>query len=591
MWITAGLLILAAIADWQLQGRKKEQAANNKTVTLQRLTDFVGLEEFPAISPDGKTVSFTADTGPNRQLWVRLIAGGTPLRITTDAAEHLYPRWTRDSASIVYYTAPLEGQAQGALWEISALGGTPRQLAHSLSGADVSHDGKYLAFFRLNNKERVEFVVFDRDTSQMKVLTELPPRFEYSYPRWSPNDLNLAYQRKSLLWADDLFEVPAFGGTPRQITLEGVLLGGFCWLPNGSGILYSSARGSTILYLPTMHLWSTGVDRFAPKQVTYGETSLETPDIGPRGQVVASRLRIQYQIWKYPVDGPAADNVRHAVQITQQTGIVQTPSVAPDGHQLAYLSDEGGHGNAWIMDLDTNETRQLTSEHDPRITLGVPVWSPDGTNIALVSTRDTANWDFLGLWVIGPDGSNLRRLAEQVSGFATWSSDSRWLYYTKQNGDGYQILKTEVAGGGSAIVRTDNGWSSAITRDGSALYYIVPLLNVNGSADYEVRVARPDNGPSRPLARIAGSRVPHWQNLQAIISHAGKWLALPLNDGARTNLWLLSTANGKLRQVTDFGQRRTFIARRVSWSPDDRYVFAAVGDADADIIEMEEILP
>jgi Tol biopolymer transport system component len=99
--------------------------------------------------------------------------------------------------------------------------------------------------------------------------------------------------------------------------------------------------------------------------------------------------------------------------------------------------------------------------------VGVPVWSPDGANIALVSTRDTPNWDLLGLWVIGPHGRNLRRLAEQVSGFATWSSDGRWLYYTKQDGNVYQIPKTEVARSGSTVVRTDNGWSSAIAPDGS----------------------------------------------------------------------------------------------------------------------------
>jgi Tol biopolymer transport system component len=228
VWITAAVLIFAGIVVWQLQGRKKEKAASGKTVVLHRLTDFVGLEEFPAISPDGKTVTFTADTGPNRQIWARLIAGGTPLQITKDNGEHLYPRWARDSASIIYYTAPLEGQAEGTLWEISALGGTPRPLATSLSGADVSHDGKNLAFFRLNDRKRVELVVSDRDTSQVRVLTELPPRFESSYPRWSPNDRDIAYQRESLLWADDIFLVPASGGGPRQITREGVLLGGLC---------------------------------------------------------------------------------------------------------------------------------------------------------------------------------------------------------------------------------------------------------------------------------------------------------------------------------------------------------------------------
>ncbi len=588
-WIIAGLLIFAGIAAWRMARTAKHFLG--KTVELQRLTDFVGLEEFPAISPDAKTVAFSADTGPNRQIWVRLIAGGRPLQITKDAAEHVFPRWTRDSASIIYYSPPPKGVAQGTLWEVSALGGTPRRLATSLSGADVSHDGKKLAFFRLNDKEQIDLAVLDRDTSQLRVLSELPSRFEYIYPRWSPDDSSIAYQRGSQLWADDIFLVQASGGSPRQITHEGVLSGGLCWLPDGSGVLFSSARGSTILYLPTMHLWSVGIDGSGPTQVSYGETSLQNPDLDVDGKLVASRLRIQHQIWKYPVDGTPADNVSHAQAITQQTGIVETPSVSPDDRQLAYLSDEGGHGNVWIMNLDTKESRQLTSEHDPRVTVGVPVWSPDGVNLALVSTRDTPNWDILGLWVINPDGSNLRRLAEQVSGFATWSNDSRWLYYTKQSGDVYQILKTELATGRSALVRTDNGWSSAVTPDGSALYYMVPLLNVNGVADYEVRVARPDTGPSQALARISGDRFPHWQNPQAVISHLGKWLVLPLNDGVQTNLWLVSTADGKLRQVTDFGSRRTFIARRVSWSSNDRYVYAAVGDGDSDIIQMEGILP
>ncbi len=66
---------------------------------------------------------------------------------------------------------------------------------------------------------------------------------------------------------------------------------------------------------------------------------------------------------------------------------------------------------------------------------------------------------------------------------------------------------------------------------------------------------------------------------------------MPLNDSLGTNLWLLPTAGGKLRQVTDFGQVRTFIVRRVSWSSDDRFIYAAVGEGDADIVAFDGLLP
>ena len=45
-------------------------------MALQRLTDFVGREESPAASPDGKTVAFVGRTGAGSQIWLRLLAGG-----------------------------------------------------------------------------------------------------------------------------------------------------------------------------------------------------------------------------------------------------------------------------------------------------------------------------------------------------------------------------------------------------------------------------------------------------------------------------------------------------------------------------------
>ena len=126
--------------------------------------------------------------------------------------------------------------------------------------------------------------------------------------------------------------------------------------------------------------------------------------------------------------------------------------------------------------------------------------------------------------------------------------------------------------------------------DGSALYYMVPLQNLNGSLDYELRVARPESGPSTLLNRISGQRIPLWQGLHPVISRDGKWLVMPLDDSLGTNIYIASTTDGKLRQVTDFGQRRTFIARRISWSADGKSVFAAVGEGDSDIVQMDGLL-
>ena len=113
---------------------------------------------------------------------------------------------------------------------------------------------------------------------------------------------------------------------------------------------------------------------------------------------------------------------------------------------------------------------------------------------------------------------------------------------------------------------------------------------VDGRPEFEIRVAQPENAPFRVLARIPASRVPMWQIVNPALSPDGKWLAQALTDGATTNIWALSIDSGEWRQITDFGDRPTFIARRVSWSSDGRSIFAAVGEGDSDVVLLEGLL-
>jgi len=589
-WLIACLAILAAAGAGLWYGGR--QRPDHRAVKFLRLTDFAGLEDSPAFSPDGKSVAFVSDSTGSRQIWIRLLAGGPPLQITHDAGKHLEPRWSQDSAALIYYTPPPEGDAQGALWEISALGGAPRRLISGMSGADVSHDGKRLTFFRLNGKQ-MELAISDRNGSNAKVVMQEAVSFSYRQPRWSPDDGTIAYLHSRENWADDVYVVSASGGAPRQVTDDNTLMSGLAWLPDGSRLLYSSAQGSTVLYLPTMHLWTISPAGRDLRQLTFGEAGDENPDIDRDGRIVVSRKHMQFDIWKFPVDGEPAENVRRALQITHQTGQVQAPSLSPNDSELVYLSDNGGHGNLWIMKLASGETHQITYENGSNEVIGVPIWSPDGNFITFATTRPSGLGRGVGYWLIHPDGSALR-LAIPEGTWATWSGDSKWLYYAEsspvRDTGSFRMMKSPVEGGSAALVRSDNARGPAVAPDGSALYYVVPLQNLNGLLDYELRVARPENGPSKLLARISGERVPIWQGFQPVISRDGKSLAVPLDDELGTNIWLVSAADGKARRITDFGQKRTFIARRVSWSSDGKWVFAAVGEGDTDIVQMDGLL-
>jgi eukaryotic-like serine/threonine-protein kinase len=588
-WLLVSLaLVLAAACTWWFGGHF-DGKSGAKTMQFRRLTEFAGMEELPAISPDGKTVAFTRDAGGFRQIWVRLLSGGVPLQVTRDATDHQSPRWAADSGSLVYYSPPT-AEAYGTIWQIPALGGTPRPLAHSLGGADLSHDGKRLAFFRFENR-LVELVASALDGGAPQVVSRLSTQYNYSNPRWSPDDTQIAFQR-SQVFRSDVYAVPSQGGEPRPITSDDVMMSGFGWLPDGSGIVYSSARGSTIIYLPIHNLWMAKLSGSAPVRLTFGEESYMSPDVSSTGAVTASRLRMHFDLWKFPVEASATENVRRGIQLTHQTGQVQTPDVGPGDRELVYLSDSGGHGNLWIMRQDGSETRQVTFDRDPAISIGVPEWSPDGKSIAYVTTRNQKGWSF-SVWLVGPDGSN-NHLAAEDAGWACWTPDSKWLYYAVSTGEGYHIEKVSATGGTPVAVRTDNAMGPAISPDNATLYYLSPQENLTGVPDYEIRMASPDNGPGHLLAKIPGSRVPvtYGWTIHPVVSPDGKSLALLLrDDSGNINIWSLPTRGGDLRQITDFGQRRTIIARRASWSSDSRSLFAALAEADSDIVLMEGILP
>jgi Tol biopolymer transport system component len=202
-----------------------------------------------------------------------------------------------------------------------------------------------------------------------------------------------------------------------------------------------------------------------------------------------------------------------------------------------------------------------------------------------VSSRGNAGLGF-GVWVVNPDGGNLRQLVRHGFG-AAWSPDGRWLYYVERASGA--LKKTPRDGGTARIVRTD-GARNVIGLDESTLLYMDERPLTDGRPEFVIRAATPEDGPSRVLARVPASRVASWQIVNPTLSPDGKWLAQSLTDGPTTNIWALSTSTGEWRQITDFGDRATFIARRVSWSPDGLFVLAAVGEGDADIVRLDGLV-
>ncbi len=132
---------------------------------------------------------------------------------------------------------------------------------------------------------------------------------------------------------------------------------------------------------------------------------------------------------------------------------VRTPQFSPDGGMVAFVgsrrSENGQETRAadplanvgldlWLLNIQTSTARPLTTDGAGYENLQ---WSPDGRYILAVSdnsylpTHAVQEWKTtLYVWDVA---SGKRRLLAKNAGTATWSSDSKCVYYDKTDETGF----------------------------------------------------------------------------------------------------------------------------------------------------------
>jgi serine/threonine protein kinase len=566
----------------------QQRAFRTTDVHFSRLTDFIGHKESPAISPDGKMVAFVAMVDGRRQIWVRMLAGGAALQITRDAVDHEQPRWAHDSSALIYFTRPRGSANEGSIWQISALGGPARRIASALGGGDISRNGQQVAIFQ-DATDSIDLVTVARDGSRRTVIARLPPEQYYRTPRWSPDDRSIAFQVGSIEAFELRLEMIDVESGERRELARGSNLQGLTWRHDSAGLVYASSRGSTLLYPPVFNLRAVERDGRNDRQLTFGDISYIEPDMQAAGTLVACRHRSRSDIWKFPVTGTPAENTAAAVRITHQNGHVQTPSVSPDASEIVYLSDNGGHGNLWVASTDGSNERQITFDQEADVALGVPYWSPRGDWIVFIVSRDFQT----GLAIVRPDGSDRRRIGPERCWHAAWSADGRYVYYSTPHERTLRQEKVPVDGGEPSVVYQSASGNVVMFED--RVRYISNRLTASHSfgrwsGENELLMLEPD-GSMQSLIRIPGARVPVLpMPFHAFLSPDGKLFAMPLIDGATTNVWSLPTTGGQLRPLTDFGSRSILIARSVSWAHDGQSIYAAVAEIEVDVVLFDGLI-
>jgi uncharacterized protein YjdB len=135
------------------------------------------------------------------------------------------------------------------------------------------------------------------------------------------------------------------------------------------------------------------------------------------------------------------DDASNFYRVTDQAGNQGNAVFSPDGTRIAFVSDQGGNLDLYVMNADGSDHRQITTTLSLE---GSPDWTPDGQQLVYESDASGA----VQLWIVNADGSNPRQLTDgdSFSMQPAVSPDGGTVAFTSSRDGGYDIYLMNLDG-------------------------------------------------------------------------------------------------------------------------------------------------
>ncbi|GIL39722.1 winged helix-turn-helix domain-containing protein [Roseiterribacter gracilis] len=479
VWIAAGAaatMVVAFAAAVLLLRQPESDSADTNALRLTPITFEPGIESEPALSPDGGQLVYVGND-PNakrRVLLLRSTSGGDPVALTDEYA--YAPAWSPDGGRIAY--AKRSATSACRLYVRAVPGGTEREIGQctgpGLTSLTWTPNGNGLIYAdRAADGLLRRLMQRDLNGGAVQALTS-PPSLEIGdeHPSLSPDGSRIAFVRVHQIGNEDVAVMDLASKQITTLFTRADSIESVAWTADGKFVLATGYGPNGAAF------WRIDAATGARKLLMSGMRNI--------GMVTNARLKDRIVLETVTrrenltlLDIWADGRISEPRPILESSSRDRTPSFAPDGKRLVFVSDRGGRADLWVSDHPFTNARRLTEFNAGEVV--APTWSPDGARIAVAVSRQG------GMQLLTVDartGNTSIVFSDRTIFNPIWGPNSDALYFLHKNESGWDLQRVAADGRGAPSIVAKNVQSAMpgidkthliVRTNESAAFYKLPL--------------------------------------------------------------------------------------------------------------------